>query len=619
MILKPVMLRHIIKHLLAGGLCVSLVIALCFVCLDTWYLDHFLPQTQFGSIDLANLNLDEALGRIETQDQPSDFNIVFSTATASISAQASQLGLNFDNQQVLKQHLSNLKQLPVFKRLKLIILSWEQPQHLSTRYRLDRELTTGFVTNLAKTLDQPGSLPQAHLGQTNSPYTLEIESGKLGSVVSVDQTVNAILDQVSTQGSQLTNLGTTTTISQNSSNQIIQPVIFMTDGFILNPIELLKAKQRASQLVGRAIKFETSEARIQTIFSDQDLISVLALPSGFNQTELMALVASKVEPINQSPHDAIFDFDANTLGVFAFQPDLPGIEVDQVKIVQQLISSTNQITTSNPDEAVAPENLVLIFDLPYTATPPQVSLESTNQLGIKELIGFGDSLYAHSIASRIHNVSHATALISGTLVAPGEEFSFNKTIGPVTRATGFKPAYIIQQGRTILGDGGGVCQVSTTLFRAALNAGLDITLRIPHSYRVGYYEQNVKPGIDATVYTGNTDLRFINDTNHYILIFGQTDSKNLSMYFEIYGTSDGRTTQIVDHKTWGSSPAPPAQYIDDPSLPAGVVKRVEHATAGLKTEFTNVIYDKNGQEIHRDTYKSNYIPWAAMYLVGTSQ
>ena len=159
--------------------------------------------------------------------------------------------------------------------------------------------------------------------------------------------------------------------------------------------------------------------------------------------------------------------------------------------------------------------------------------------------------------------------------------------------------------------------MSTTLFRAVLDTGLDVTLRLPHSYRVGYYEQNVKPGIDATVYTGNTDFRFINDTTHHILIFGQADSENLEMYFEIYGTSDGRHTKIVDHKNWGSIPAPPAQYIDDPSLPSGVVKQIEHSVPGLKTEFTNVIYDKYDNEVRRETFESNYIPWAAKYLVGT--
>jgi len=612
------MISHILKHLAAGGLCVGILIAICFVCLDTWYLDHFLPQTQLGSIELSNLSLEDALKLINTEEQPKDFTIVFSSANASHSAQASQLGLNFDNEQVLRQYLSNLKELTVSQRLKLLLVSWKQPHQLPNRVKLDKELTQGFVENIAKSLNQPGSLPQAHLGQTNSPLTLEIEPGTSGSLVNVDQTVAALLNQIASKENQVTSYADK--MSNNiASGQIIQPIIFNSDGYVLAPTQLSEAKRKAGRLVGRTIKFELESSHIELVFSDQELISVLAFPSGFNEPELLALVGSKSEPLNRKPQDAVFEYQPDTYEVLEFLPDLPGITVNQANITQQLIDISNQIVNQTDEETAGLENKVTTLDLPYTATPPQVSLESTNQLGINELIGFGDSLYAHSIASRIHNVSQATDMISGTLVAPGEEFSFNKTIGPVTRATGFLPAYVIKQGRTVLGDGGGVCQVSTTLFRAVLNAGLDVTLRLPHSYRVSYYEQNIKPGIDATVYTGNTDLRFINDTRHYILIYGQADSDNLSMFFEIYGTSDGRTTEIVDHKMWGSSPPPPAQYIDDPSLPSGVVKQVEHAIAGLKTEFTNVIKNKDGQEIRRDTYKSNYIPWAAMYLVGTGQ
>src|SRR5690606_10285855 len=149
----------------------------------------------------------------------------------------------------------------------------------------------------------------------------------------------------------------------------------------------------------------------------------------------------------------------------------------------------------------------------------------------------------------------------------------------VSAETGFQPAYVIKNGQTVLGDGGGVCQVSTTVFRAVLDAGLKVTRRLPHSYRVSYYELNSKPGVDATVYSGNIDLRFINDTDHAILIHAEADSKNLYMKVELYGTSDGRTTEIVDHVTWDYRPAPAAVYIPDPTLPAGQTKQVDWAAS----------------------------------------
>ena len=161
-----------------------------------------------------------------------------------------------------------------------------------------------------------------------------------------------------------------------------------------------------------------------------------------------------------------------------------------------------------------------------------------------------------------------------------------------------------------------MCQVSTTVFRALLDAGLDITRRLPHSYRVGYYEQNSEPGFDATVYAGNVDLRFINDTPNYVLLHLEVDSANEYLKAEIYGTSDGRTTEITNYKKWGATPPPPAEYYPDPSLAPGQQKQIDWAVGGLHTEFTHIIKDAVGNITSKNTYVSNYKPWSAKFLVG---
>jgi vancomycin resistance protein YoaR len=272
---------------------------------------------------------------------------------------------------------------------------------------------------------------------------------------------------------------------------------------------------------------------------------------------------------------------------------------------------------SEAESATEAGELQLVADT--KTTEPEISLEKTNNLGIKERVGYGNSEYDHSIPNRIHNVAITTDRVSNIILAPDEEFSFNKTLGEVSSRTGYRTAYVIKNGRTELGDGGGVCQVSTTLFRSVLNAGLEVTRRLPHSYRVSYYELDTKPGIDATVYSGDVDFRFKNDTGHHLLIHGQADSENLTMYYEIYGTSDGRTAQIVDHKVWDARPAPAPQYFDDPELPVGTTKQIDFATGGIKASFKNIIKDKNGDLIREEEYFSNYRPWSAKYLVGTKQ
>ena len=191
-------------------------------------------------------------------------------------------------------------------------------------------------------------------------------------------------------------------------------------------------------------------------------------------------------------------------------------------------------------------------------------------------------------------------------------------MGEVSTETEYKAAYIIQNGQTVLAPGGGVCQVSSTLFRALLDSGLKVSKRLAHSYRVSYYEINNEPGFDATVYSGNIDLRFINDTEHFILLHFDTDSENLYMDAKIYGTSDGRTTEIIGYRKWGYQAAAAPVYLTDPSLAPGQIKQIDWSATGIKAEFTNVIKDKNGQVLREDSYYSNYQPWSAKYLVGPS-
>jgi vancomycin resistance protein YoaR len=262
------------------------------------------------------------------------------------------------------------------------------------------------------------------------------------------------------------------------------------------------------------------------------------------------------------------------------------------------------------------DSTLITLEVPVDRTPPDVTTDKVNNLGINELIGKGKSTFYHSISSRVHNIALAASRINGVLVKPGDVFSFNEALGDVSQFTGYEQAYIISGGKTILGDGGGVCQVSTTLFRAVLNAGLPIYERQAHAYRVGYYEQDSPPGIDATVYSPSPDFKFKNDTPANILIVAKTNAKGYSLTFEIYGTSDGRTSSISKPAVSDLTPPPEDSYQDDPTLPAGTIKQVDFKAWGAKVAF-NYVVKRGGQTIYKKTFISNYRPWQAVYLRGT--
>jgi vancomycin resistance protein YoaR len=333
----------------------------------------------------------------------------------------------------------------------------------------------------------------------------------------------------------------------------------------------------------------------------------LAPSYSYSQDELTTVLSPLAQKIEDKPVDALFTFTNNR--VTTFRPSVNGHAIDQESLNKQLLSKALDVISSQQDT-------IFIIPLQIKIIEPKITTDKANNLGIKELIGEGHSLFFHSITSRIHNIVLGTSRVSGVLVAPGETFSFDKALGDVSAFTGYQQAYVIQNGKTVLGDGGGICQVSTTFFRAILNAGLPVVERHAHAYRVGYYEEDSPPGIDATIFVPSVDLKFKNDTGNYILIQSQVDLDNLSLAFYLYGTKDGREVSMTTPVVTNITPAPPDLYQDDPTLPKGEIKQTDFAAAGADVYFTRTV-TKNGKQVIFDKFVSDYQPWQAIYLRGT--
>lgn len=329
----------------------------------------------------------------------------------------------------------------------------------------------------------------------------------------------------------------------------------------------------------------------------------------YSEDKLYETLAPFMKKINKDPIDALFTFQNGK--VTAFRPSEDGEMVDIETIKKNLNSQFEQILGKQKSQNI-------IIPIYVKTLLPKITTDKANNLGIKELIGSGTSLFQGSIQSRIYNITLASTRLNGILVAPNEEFSFDKALGDVSAFTGYQQAYIIQGGRTVLGDGGGVCQVSTTFFRALLNAGLPIIERNAHSYRVSYYEQDSPPGFDATIYAPSVDLKFKNDTDNHILIQTEIDPAYQRLTFFLYGTSDGREVTISKIVITNQTPAPAPLYQDDPALPKGTVKQVDFAAAGANVYFTRKV-TKNNKTIISDKFISNFRPWQAVYLRGTKE
>lgn len=329
----------------------------------------------------------------------------------------------------------------------------------------------------------------------------------------------------------------------------------------------------------------------------------------YSEEELKTLLTPITERVYIVPTDALFQFQNGR--VLAFRPSSNGQEVDWDVLKGRVASRTLQVVLAEKPQTIT-------IPIPVRILKPKVTTDQVNNLGIRELIGSGTSLFQGSIPNRIYNVTLAATRLNGVLVAPSEVFSFGKALGDISSFTGYKQAYVIQGGRTVLGDGGGVCQVSTTFFRALLNAGLPILERHPHSYRVGYYEQDSPPGLDATVFYPSVDLKFKNDTKHHILIQTSLDPDQQKLTFFLYGTRDGREISLSRPTITNQTSAPAPLYQDDPTLPKGVVKQVDFSAPGARSSFRREV-KKDGKIIHSDIFVSNYSPWQAVYLRGTKE
>ncbi len=238
--------------------------------------------------------------------------------------------------------------------------------------------------------------------------------------------------------------------------------------------------------------------------------------------------------------------------------------------------------------------------------------------GIRELIGRAATTFVGSPPNRISNIKNGVKFLNGLLIAPGDEFSTIRALGRIDNTTGYLPELVIKQNRTVPEFGGGLCQVSTTLFRAVMNAGLPITARQNHSYRVSYYEKDgdgkrIGPGLDATIYNPSPDFRFRNDTGETILLHGFVQGSRV--IFEFYGTKDGRTSRIDGPTTLSTSPPGAAIRTLTDTLPPGKVKQIERAHPGGSATATYTITYPDGR-VAEQVFKSFYRPWPEQFLVG---
>ncbi len=327
-----------------------------------------------------------------------------------------------------------------------------------------------------------------------------------------------------------------------------------------------------------------------------------------DEDKVREMLETRGREVAVEPQDAVFKEEDGRVTEFS-----PGINGEKLDVETSLALIEGVFLRGEGDDGV--------IELPVMVAEPDITTEESNPYGIKEIFGQGESNFRGSPSNRRHNIATGAASLHGLLIKPGEEFSLLAALGEIDGEHGYLQELVIKDNETKPEYGGGLCQIGTTTFRTALDAGLPITERRNHSYRVPYYERDgegdyMGPGVDATIYDPSPDLKFVNDSGHHLLFMTDIDGNKLT--FTFWGVKDGRKAERGEVAVWNITPPPEKQEIRTTDIPAGTTKCTESPHSGATTNFKYTVTYADGEVKEKD-FLSVYRPWGEVCLIGVTE
>jgi len=592
-------LPQIIAALISG-------VILFFGLIITWVLGYQLlyagrifPGVSVAGVDLSGMTPSDAAVKLnQTLAYPINGKILFRDGEKVWVATPAQLGMVFDPSSSAVTAYRLGRSGGLFGALSGQIRAGGAGANVPPVIIFDQRVAFQYLSQISTQINQPVVEASLKLEGTN----VVAQPGQVGREFKIDATLVYL-------GSQLQ---TFTDGEVPLVVQELQPQILDVSG------QADVARQILSQPLTLVIPNANSTDPGPYVYNIEVLANILAVQRvqngdqigvqvGLNPTALRDMLVPVKSQVDRLAANARFIFNDET-----HQLDL--MEDSKIGRTLEVEASVKAIN----DALLRGEHTA---SLVINEAQPQVSGSSTaEQLGITQLLLSETSYFYGSSPERIQNIEAAAARFHGVLVAPGETFSMGATMGDVSLDNGFAEALIIYGGRTIKGVGGGVCQVSTTLFRTVFNAGFPIVERTPHAYRVSYYERiasgGVDPrlaGLDATVYFPLVDFKFTNDSPYWILM--ETYMGTGSLTWKFYSTSDGRTVTWDTTGVTNVVPAPSPLFEVNNELGKNQMKQVDWSANGADVTVTRTVW-RNGAVLFQDDISTHYEPWQAVCEYG---
>ena len=592
--------------LFIGLLIFGLSLAAFLIGTQVWYAGRIYPGVRVDGIDLGGMRPQEAEQQIAGQIVFPQQGRILLRDTGGPSgdkiwqASPAELGLYLDPSASAESAFITGREGFLIERYRTQFYSWYLGHNLAPNLIYDERAAYRYLTNLAQEIDTPTIEATVSLNGTEVVVT----PGQVGRSVDLPAT----LARVSTQLSLLQD-GVVDLVVTDQPPVIIDATAQaeLARAVLSQPLTLTMPEAEATQ--GGPWTIEPATLATMLVFERVQTENGMQYQVTLNSNMLRTYLTAFAPDLSRWPQNARFYFDDNTREFVSIEAAVIGRELDVDKSIEAI-----------QEKLYAGEHTIPLV-MNYT-NPPVTDQTKAADLGITELVHQETSYFYGSSASRVQNIQTSAGKFHGVLVPPGATFSMADTLGDITLDNGYAEAMIIIGGQTIKGVGGGVCQVSTTLFRAAFFSGFPIVERHAHAYRVYYYEKVAGnridtnlAGLDATVFVPLVDFKFVNDTQYWLLMETYVNPSNSSITWKFYSTKDNRRVEWNTTGVTNVVPAPDPVYRENADLASGQIKQVDWRADGSDVTVNRTVY-RNDSVYIQDRIYTHYEPWADVYEYG---
>jgi vancomycin resistance protein YoaR len=588
----PIAFRGVPERLLArsvrAGILLLLVGVTALAAIRIVYAGSIYPGVIVVGVEIGGLSRDEARLTLSRRIAAFQENLItFSYAGRSWTPTLGELGVTVDLDAALDRAYGVGRDGKPRDRLLATAHLFHHDEIIRLELRLDEAMLEGWYSRVDREID----LPARDASLAIDGVAVAIVPDQEGVVVDRAAATTVILRAL------------------KGLSSLAEPLPMRAHRPDVRASDLLATQQALQKALSNSIELRIEQKSWKLAPSDlapfvqQITVDVFTL----DETSLAEWLSTQLGPeINREPVDAVVAWSIEQNQLISVEPSVDGVKLKPVTLARQV--SAEFWGEHTP------------ITVPVAVIKPRIASANLAALGITNRLGVGDSNYEGSSAARATNIEVGARLLNGTLVPPGGEFSFNHAVGIIDEEAGFVEAPVINGERFDLDIGGGICQVSTTVYRAALLAGLPITEWWPHLYRLAFYEQDEwLPGFDASILQpegdpfGGGDFRFANPSNAWLLVESWADGDRI--FVIIYGPDLDYAVNISEPVL--SEPIPETEDLEivDPALPPQTVKQTELAQTGLVVSYARTVIGANGERVLTDTWTTTYAPKGSVWTV----